>query len=139
MKYVSFLFALALIGVAGLANAAEQKSISFGYTSNESFYACSYAEGQASKFLTALGADNVETQCTGGIQPDHQLWPVSLSATFMTSEKGVRTVTLRGHEACDFNVKLIKTILAQVDHEVVSAQSNCWGSEGRYSFVINLK
>lgn len=138
MKYVSFLFAVALIGFAGLAHASEQKSFNFDYSSNQSFFACSYVEGQASKVLTTLGAENVKMNCYGGIQYGQWL-PVALSATFTIEEKGARTVVLRGRDACDMNVKLIKTILTTVDHEVLSSSYSCWGSTGQYKFEIALK
>jgi hypothetical protein len=137
LKYASILFALALIGFAGIANAHEV-SFTFNYNNQNSYYACSYAEGQASKTLTLLGADNVVVDCHGGIE-NGTLWPISMSGSFLHSEKGERTVVLKGRESCDFNVKLINTILASMPHEKVVSQNTCWDSEGSYRFEINLK
>lgn len=135
MKYVSFLFAIALI--AGVAKASDTV-FTFNYNNHNAYYACSYAEAQVAKTLKKLGAEGVETDCKGGI--DHnQFWPVSVTATYSSVVKGERTVQFRGNESCDFNVKLIKAALEGFEHETVKAQSSCWDANGSYNFVINLK
>jgi hypothetical protein len=91
------------------------------------------------KTHATLGAENISTQCFGGIQHDGQLWPVSLNATFTHDAKGERVVVLKGRDSCEMNVKLIKTILATIDHEVVSSHVSCWGPQGRYQIEVALK
>lgn len=135
MKYVSFLFAIALF--AGVANASE-KSVSFHYNNPNSYYSCSYAEGMMVNLLNEFGATEVSTNCTGGIQHD-QLWPVSVDASFSHEEQGGRTVLIKGKESCDFNVKMIKAVLATVEHEVVKGSDSCWDAQGQYSYEVILK
>ena len=135
MKYVSFLFAVLLF--AGVAKAGEQ-TFSFHYNNNNAYYSCSYAEAQVVKTLTTLGAENVSTNCHGGIDHD-QLWPVSVNAVYTLAAKGERTVVIEGRESCDFNVKLIKAALINFDHEVVKAQASCWDASGRYRFELIVR
>lgn len=137
MKYVSLLFAVALI--AGVAKAGEVV-FNFHYNNPNAYYACSYAESQVAKTLKTLGAENVETDCSGGLDAiNNQMWPVSVQASYDVTVKGERQVQFRGNESCDFNVKLIKAALQGFPHEVVKAQSNCWDAKGSYNFVLNLK
>jgi len=139
MKYVSFLFALALIGWAGLANASERLSINFNYSSNESYYSCSYVQGQASKILSTLGAENIVTQCQGGIQNDLQPLPISMQATYTHHVKSGKKVVLKGHDACEMNIKLIGTILSTIDHDIIDWDAACWGSQGSYKIKLELE
>jgi hypothetical protein len=138
MKYVTFLFALALIGFATLANASEQKSFNFNYNNFNVYYACDYARDQAANTLEVLGAENVSVNCTGGIENNTML-PISMNGTFNLVEKGARTVVLKGRDSCDFNVKLINTLLSTIDHETVMEHINCMDAQGSYHFEINLK
>ncbi|MES2769172.1 MAG: hypothetical protein V4596_08505 [Bdellovibrionota bacterium] len=137
MNYVSFLFAMALV-IANSANASEQKSVSFDYNNTKAYYSCSYAEAQMAKVLTAIGATEVSTDCSGGIDND-QLWPVSVDANFSHDLQGGKAVVLKGNESCDFNVKLIKAVLSTVDHEVVKAQDNCWDADGSFKYEVYIK
>lgn len=135
MKYVSILFALVLF--AGVASAGEQ-TFSFHYNNQNAYYSCDYAEAQVVKVLTALGAENISTNCHGGLDY-YQLWPVSVKAVYTLTAKGERTVVLKGNESCDFNVSLIKNALKNFDHEVVKAQSSCWDASGRYHFEVIVR
>lgn len=137
MKYATLLFALALIAIAGTANATEATPFSFDYNSQESYYSCSYAESQAKKVLKTMGANVLDVNCSGGI--DHNmLMPLSMDGGFILEAQGTRTVVLKGRDSCDFNVKLINTILATIPTASVKAQSNCWNSEGNYRFEVTL-
>lgn len=132
MKYVSMLFAVVLF--AGIANAGEFK---FNYSNHNAYYACSYAEAQVEKTLSALGVEGVLASCTGGI--DHgQMWPVSVTASYEAVVKGETQVVLRGRESCDFNVKLIKAAVAHLGLEIAESSNSCWDASGSYRFVINL-
>lgn len=133
MKFASMLLAVALF--AGTASATE--TFKYHYSNFNAYYACSYAEAQVTKTLTALGAEGVSTSCTGGI--DHgQYMPVSVTATYEGVVKGQSQVTIKGREACEFNVKLINAAVKHLGHEVSSGQANCWDASGNYKFVINL-
>jgi len=133
MKFLSTLFAVALIG--GAAHATE--TFKYHYSNINAYYACSYAEAQVAKTLIVLGAQGVTTTCTGGI--DHgQFMPVSVTATYEGVVKGQSQVTIKGRESCEFNVKLINAAVDQLGHEVASAKSNCWDASGNYKYVINL-
>ena len=135
MKYVSFLFAIAL--AAGVANAAE-KSLSFNYSNHNAYYACSFAEAQMTKTLTAVGATDISVSCTGGIE-HNQFWPVSVDATFSHELQGGKSVVLKGRESCEFNVKMIQAVASAVDAEVVKAQDTCWDADGNYKYELFVK
>lgn len=135
MKYVSFLFATLLI--AGIANATEVKTFELNYSNHNAYYACSYAEGQANKILKTLGGNVLETSCSGGI--DHDMFlPLSMEGSFILEPQGGKTVVIRGREACDFNVKLIKEILSVVSVASVKASNTCWDASGNYKFEVTL-
>jgi hypothetical protein len=137
MKYVSFLFALALIAIAGSAFATIATPFSFSFSSHNSFYSCSYAENQATKTLKALGANVVDMRCAGGIDFE-KYEPVYLSGGFVLESQGGKTVVLKGRDSCEFNVQLIKNILATVNATVAKESHNCWDSEGNYRFEITV-
>ena len=141
-------FASLELGSEVLANRTE-KSIEFNWNSNRSYYACSYAEGQARKYLRALGAQDISTDCRGGIEYGRPQWswmPLSLDAQFTVLEQndnGSEPVTnqkvvLRGNESCEFNVKLIQKLLAQVNHTLVKKSVNCFEARGSYRFEVEV-
>lgn len=134
------------LGSEVLANRTE-KSIEFNWTSNRSYYACSYAEGQTRKYLRALGAQDISTDCDGGIEYGQPYWlPLSLTADFSVYTQdgnGTEPVTnqkvvLRGNESCEFNVKLIEKILSQVSHTLVKKSVNCFEARGSYRYEIEV-
>lgn len=133
MKTIIAIFAFFL---AGNVFANETKSINFSYSNNYAYYSCSYAEYQAQKFLAQLGARNIHTKCSGGI--DQEMPYVYLTASFEQYSSEDVVVTLRGRESCDFNVKLIDAILTKFDHKEVKKGSTCWNAEGRYRYDITL-
>ncbi len=122
--------------LAGSAFASEAKSINFSYSNFNAYYSCNFAQYQAQKFLTQLGARNIYTKCSGGI--DQNMSTVYMTISFeQYASEGV-VVTLQGRESCDFNVKLIDTILTKFDHKEVKKGSTCWNAEGSYRYDITL-
>ena len=130
------------------------QEMKFHFSSNRSYYSCSYAEKQTEKYLTMLGAKDIEIRCTGGIQSGSPSWawaPVSVRASFQalvavdSSEKDSvpveeNSLTFKGRGSCDFNSKLIKTALGHFEATVEHGFSNCFNSNGSYNYdVITLK
>ena len=136
MKYVSFLFAVVLM--AGSAFANMDSVFRFHYSNSNAYYSCHYAEAQVSNTLAVLGAENIDTDCRGGIE-HNQLFPVSVEAVYTQAAKGEREVVFQGNESCDFNVKLIKAALKNFDHEVVSSKTSCWDASGRYNIRVLVR
>ena len=138
----------AKLGTESLAE-RQEKSFEFNWNSNRSYYACSYAEGQAQKFLRALGAQEIATDCRGGIETGTPQWswaPLNLKAQYVSavqSENGNEPVTnqkviLRGSESCEFNVKLIEKILANVDHKLIKKSSTCFDARGSFRYEVEV-
>lgn len=136
MKSISLLFAAVFMSGSAFANL--DTTFTFHYSNHNAYYACSFAETAVVKTLSTLGAEDIDTRCSGGID-NGQLFPVSVKAAYTQVAKGERMVQFKGNEACDFNVKLIKAALKNFDHEVVSAKDSCWDASGRYDIQVLVK
>jgi len=129
--------AIAVLGFSQ-ARATEVQKLNFGYYNRYAYYSCDYARNRVQQHLAKLGATNIHTTCTGGIEPYRPWFPINLTATFEQKESVGNVVTLRGNDSCDFNVRLIDAILKTVAHKNVSKQSNCWDSRGSYTYQVQL-
>jgi hypothetical protein len=128
-----------LFGAASSFACGAEKTVSFGYYNQKAMYACSYAENQAKSDLKAMGAVNVQIKCTGGIEAGSPNWmPLEMDITFDQNCSDGQTVTIKGNESCDFNVRLMDTLLTQVDHKSVDKSESCWDASGAYKYNVAL-
>lgn len=125
--------------------------VKFNHISKDSYYSCSYAEAQAKKYLKMLGAVNIQTKCTGGIQPGapSSSWIFlsleisydALVAVKPSSKDAIavefETVRIRGNEACDLKVGLIDTLVKNMDVQVVKSSNSCYHANGRFNYEIS--
>ena len=142
MKKLTALFLL-VFSVSSFAD-----KISFSYfgnsNGNQSYYACSYVEGQVEETLQIVGATNFDVNCTGGIQPNWSVGPVSIRATFtkpVTTGK-VEEVEIKGdsfNPNCGLNVTIIKNILkAFPEIEVLKKSDGCGFSTSNYYYKLAI-
>ncbi|MCB0348711.1 MAG: hypothetical protein KDD37_07740 [Bdellovibrionales bacterium] len=120
----------------------ENESV-FTYNSHLAFYACSYAERQAEKYIEQMGGEVVKIRCTGGL-PDSRY--VSLRLKFVSykstnSADAINSewinVKLRGNESCEFNKKLIEHLLPQFETRNLLAKEFCDVARGRYLYSFD--
>lgn len=128
---------MAICGVTATAH-AESKAVSFSYSSNRAYYACSYFEGQGEKLLKKLGADSVSTRCNGGL-PDQPFVAGTYYFRLPAATGAVETVSLRVNEACDFNEKLVKKLLTAFDVVSVSKKGGCFDASGTLRYTIQIR
>jgi hypothetical protein len=142
MPYLMILLALSLNALAQSVN------VSFTYFGNEgnrqSYYACSYVENQAEKYLELLGATDIDVQCFGGINPS---WvaPVSLDASFevpqLSGSEG-EIVEIKGdhwNPSCGINVRMIREFLKKFPHvKVLKKDDHCAFSSSNYYYQLEI-
>lgn len=150
-RFVSVGIALAsALVISFSANAAEtaqlkDRRLTINYFSPNSFYACSFAEGQVSDFLKLFDAKNIEVTCTGGLP-----WSQSLtvftkfkSAAASTAEGAVaaewKRVSFRGDQACDFNARVLRQLVTGFEiRDRARVGDGCWDSRGTYSIQADV-
>ncbi len=129
-----------------LLSARTIKNAEFYWSSVRSYYACNYAEGQTQRYLDLLGAQDVQTKCRGGIEFGKYWGPLRLDASFSlldandngTEMVAVQRVVIRGSESCEFNVKLMDTLLKQIPHVLVEKRASCFNSQGSFKYVVEV-
>jgi hypothetical protein len=143
MKKTAILFSL-LVSVSAFAT-----NISFTYFGNEggrqSYYACSYAEGQTESYLELLGATNIDVRCTGGINGGWSVQPVSIRASYdlpVVVGNSVEAVSIKGdsfNPACGLNVRIINELLKTFTNvEVVKKSDSCAFQSSNYFYKLNI-
>lgn len=136
-----FILISMLLGFSFAAQ-AERQGVEFFFSSHYSYYACSYAESQTESHLRSLKATQIRTRCSGGIQPgpDSFWMPINVYASYLPAQVSEPvTVTIRGNESCDFNVRLIKTLVRRLGYKTLQSRDSCWDSRGSYSFQIRVE
>jgi hypothetical protein len=132
----SIILGLLLLSANALAQTADmvEKNSSFFYTSSRSYYACSYAESRAKNFIKEMGGEVVKIRCTGGL-PDFSY--VDVDMTYRAAVTGVwKSVSLRGNESCEFNTKLIESLIPNFKTQNMVAREFCNDSSGRYQYTF---
>lgn len=150
MRLVSIL--MLVFSLSAFATEYEKKTFSHVDFGNDGFsrnyYACSFAEAALNDHLVKLGAINIRTSCSGGIEPWGTVFPVSLRATFEAPKAGqdfsrterVRIAsTTRGNSSCFFHTKLLRKLLPVFPNVAVSAQrSTCSDNESRWNYDLQV-
>jgi hypothetical protein len=163
MKLFSGLSLLSLVllvfaGQASLAIPARTVSnhYSFTLTSNWDFgghvyYSCDSVEDAAKDMLQRMGARNVQTHCTGGIDQGHTMPPMeayltvsydSLKATSAGDSQAVQgeytAVELRGFDNCFLAQQLFKKFLPTFDTKDVSPARHCANPGSNYLYRLSV-
>ena len=123
----------------------EDQKLKFYYSSIRSAYACSYMEVQTLLILEALGAQNIDVRCTGGLPYSDYLnatikFKSLASTTAATSELvGKRTYKeLNFDESCDFNERLTRRLLKGFEVYKTKTRGSCRDSQGNITFKVEL-
>jgi hypothetical protein len=143
----SLVFLLALTTTASVF--AQTHKVSFTHFGNrggnQSYYACSFVESQAYKYLELLGATDVRVRCSGGIQSGG--WhpqPVSVTATFqLPALTGVEeSLEIRGdhwNPACGLNTQMLREFIKVMPHvEVVRKSDSCAFHNSNFFYQLNI-
>lgn len=150
MRLLSML--MVMFSLSAFATEYEKKTFSHTDFGNDGFsrhyYACSFAEAALNDHLVKLGAINVRTRCSGGIETWGMMTPVSLRATFEAPKAGqdfsrterVRIAsTSRGNSSCFFHTKLLRKLLPVFANVTVSSQrSTCSNNESRWNYDLQV-
>ena len=150
MRLLSML--MVLFSLSAFATEYEKKTFSHTDFGNDGFsrnyYACSFAEAALNDHLVQLGAINVRTSCSGGIEPWGTVFPISLRANFEAPKAGqdfsrterVRlTSQSRGNSSCFFHTKLLRKLLPEFANVKVSSQrSTCSDNNSRWSYDLQV-
>lgn len=143
MKVLTLVAALLISASSFAAN------FSFTYFGNEggrqSYYACDYVQYQTEDYLQLLGATNIDVSCSGGIQSNWNVQPVSIRAKFdlpVVTGSVVDTVELQGdafNPACGINVQIISEILKKMTNvSVVKKKDSCAFATTNYYYKLNV-
>lgn len=140
--------------LTSLAQATEyvKKEIDFTYVGNNgsssTYYSCDYARDQLERHLQSLGAQKIDVSCSGGLDR-WMTMPVSLYGsievpTGLTAENARATTKILKpasafDTACDFNVKLLDTIIPLFDNvTLVNKRGVCFNNRSRWSYELTL-
>ena len=120
------------------------ETVNFTYFGNEGrnriYLSCYYVENAVDSILAELGATNVDTRCTGGI--DYGFYtPVRVTTKF-DLPVNANTVKIKSdfNSNCYFDVKFINNLVRNVEGlEKLSGSSHCFNSDSSYNFTLQLK
>lgn len=129
---------------------SETSTVHFSYFGNDgrnqTYYACSYVEDEAYSHLETLGAMNIETRCSGGIQPWGVSMPISLTAKFTTpvvNGNGTSVVEIEGdtwNPNCDLNTRMINAFLKEFQNiKVLEKRDGCGFRSSNYYYKLEIK
>jgi hypothetical protein len=111
----------------------------------QSYYACDYAKSQTEKFISVLGATNIDVSCFGGIQAWGLAQPVSIHAQFdlpTVVTNTVESVEVEGDTwspGCGLNVQIVNTIVKMFSNvQVVKKSDACAFTSSNYYYLLNI-
>ena len=147
-----FTMLMMIVSLSAFATEYEKKTFSHTDFGNDGFsrnyYSCSFAEAALNSHLVKLGAININTKCSGGIEPWGATLPVSLRATFEAPKAGqdfsrtesVRIVSqTRSDSACFFNTKVLNKLLPMFPNVVVNSQrARCSDNSSRWNYDLQV-
>lgn len=110
---------------------------------NQYYYNCDFVEDRTETLLEQLGASNVRSRCTGGLNSGMGM-PAFARITFdapVASENGVtETVVIKGWESCELNSEFLnKAIPLLPAVKLVSKRANCNGGRtARWTYTVEI-
>jgi hypothetical protein len=138
------LFALTLLMVLQF-NASASESFNFTYFGNEGsnrvFLSCHYVERAAESIMKQLGAEDVRTDCRGGI--DYGMYtPVSVNVNYVLPV-AANAITIKSdfNTNCFFDTKFIDQLVrssARLERGN-RATRHCFSSDSNYSYDVVIK
>lgn len=131
---------IVLVSLFSVNALAEVADINFTFTSPRSAYSCDYAKTQFKNYVAGLGGEIERLNCSGGLP--HSTF-VSLRSKVVTPNPDEEntswaTVEFKGNKSCEFNSRMIQKIISNFRTRNLQARDNCWYSEGRYSYTLEV-
>lgn len=113
-------------------------------------FTCDYAEGLTTRYLSALGATNVEFNCSGGLPYQETLFvdvkfesASAVTKVKIADPKQIKTlgwtdVAITGNEECSFNTTILDNVVGQFETQNLSKTETCWDSEGDFNYSMTV-
>jgi len=129
MKTPALAIFATLFFMAVPALARQTKTIEITYQSFHSYYSCSGAEDDVHELLSKLGAEKIETSCSGGLEM-HAPY-VSVNATFSAADSNDadaswQTIKINTTNGCQFDKLALNQILPAFQTKDVQVSGTCF-------------
>lgn len=134
---------LLLMLISSSLFAQTPENLNFTYFGNEGrnriYLSCYYAESATDNILDQIGAKNVDSYCSGGINNGFNT-PVSIRAKYLLPALPT-TIELKSdfNSNCYFETKLIENIVRSSSRiQKVSGSTHCFSSDSNYKIVLKI-
>ena len=140
----------AVLCALSLSAVAATETVKFSHNGIEtwgrSYFSCDTVEAQTERALKALGATQINVDCTGGIRPGQMWLPVSVTASFevaaLQGNETAVTKTIKsrpGQESCSMNVLIMKSVLPKFSNvTVLEKRDRCSSPNTRWSYTVSI-
>jgi hypothetical protein len=146
MKFMTVIAVLFAVSEAGASEYVTKKMNWSPRTYNggtATYYNCQSVESTVESHLEALGAQNIQVNCNGGIEMGWTM-PANVTAKFDVSVTpgfgAVREITLKGTESCYLNSEFLDAAIPMFPGiKVLSKRASCSGGRlDRWSYSLSI-
>ena len=149
MRILLSILAFTFVGLSAQAEDVparwETVTQKFSFSSFNSYYHCDYVERQAEEALEALGAQDINVRCRGGLPNFDINWITAEYSVLQTADADkattvgqVRSRNLRFRESCDLNDRMMKKFLSEFEVYEQRRTGSCHDSRGRIKYDVQL-